>query len=110
LIEAYKRGFELHKKYLSIMAVVIAADARYVDLAEHYLKFYMQGFPNETLTSDDTKFVEECVLNNYNSLKDTEKHEKLLTRWTKQGHSLMVRLKAAIKLGNLTLAYKLFEE
>lgn len=29
---------------------------------------------------------------------------------TKQGQSLITRIKAAIKLGNLTVAYKLFEE
>lgn len=90
------------------MASVIAADARYIDLAEHYVKSYMQGFPNETLSSDDTKFVEEGILNNYNSLRDSDAHEKLLNRMTKQGQSLMIRLKAEIKLGNLTQAYKLF--
>ena len=88
---------------------MIAADAKYLDLAEHYLKSYMQGFPNETLSSDDTKFVEECVVNNYNSLNDTERHEKLLTRLTKPGQNLITKLKSAIKLGDLTLAYKLFE-
>ena len=70
----------------------------------------MQGFPTETLSSDDTKFVEECIVSNYNSLNDSEKHEKLLTRLTKPGQNLISKLKAAIKLGNLTLAYKFFEE
>jgi len=55
---------------LAIVCTIIASDARYKDLAEHYAKSYMQGFPNETLSSEDTKFVEEGIFNNYNNVAD----------------------------------------
>jgi hypothetical protein len=110
LIEAYKKGFEHNHKYVSIISAILASDARYVDLAEHYVKSYIQGFPNEGLGSEDTKFVEECIVNNYNSLTHAEKHEKLLTRATKPGQNMFTKLKSSIKLGDFTLAYKIFEE
>lgn len=91
------------------MAAVIASDARYKDLAEHYAKSYMIGFPNETLTSEETKFVEEGILNNYSTGTDAEKHEKNIARLTKPGNNLFSKLKASIKLGQLTQAYKTFE-
>ena len=47
-------------------------------------------------------------MNNY--LSEGGENEKMLARMTKQGQNLMTRLKAAIKLGNLTMAYNLFEE
>jgi hypothetical protein len=60
------------------------------------------------LSSEDTKFVEEGLVNNY--LSEGGENEKMLARMIKQGQNLMTRLKAAIKLGNLTMAYNLFEE
>ena len=60
------------------------------------------------MSSEDTKFVEEGLVNNY--LSEGGENEKMLARMTKQGQNLMTRLKAAIKLGNLTMAYNLFEE
>ena len=60
------------------------------------------------MSSEDTKFVEEGLVNNY--LSEGGENEKMLARMTKQGQNLMTRLKAAIKLGNLTMAYSLFEE
>lgn len=109
-MEFYKKGFETHNKYLSILCAVIASDARYKELAEHYAKSYLIGFPTETLSSEDTKFVEEGILNNYTSATDAEKHEKNIARLIKAGSNLFIKLKATIKLGDLTHAYKLFEE
>ncbi len=60
------------------------------------------------MSSEDTKFVEEGLVNNY--LSEGGENEKMLARMIKQGQNLMTRLKAAIKLGNLTMAYNLFEE
>lgn len=74
LIEYYKRGFEQHHKFLSIVCTIIGSDAHYKELSEHYVKSYMQGFPNETLSSEDTKFAEEGILNNYNHSVDAEIH------------------------------------
>lgn len=99
LIDEYKKAFELHHKYLAVICTIIASDARYKELSEHYVKSYMQGFPNESLQSEDTKFVEEGILNNYNSSLDSEKHEKYLQRTLKTGSSLFIKLKASIKLG-----------
>ena len=70
----------------------------------------MQGFPKESLDSEDTKFVEEGIINNYDSISHSERHQKLLTRGTKAGNTTFTKLKTAIKLGDLTLAYKTFEE
>lgn len=58
LIEYYKKAFEQHHKFLAIVCTIIASDAQYKELSEHYVKSYMQGFPNESLQSEDTKFVE----------------------------------------------------
>jgi|GEM_PF-7057542 len=59
----------------------------------------MQGFPNESLQSEDTKFVEEGILNNYNNHIDVEKHQKYLQRTVKTGANLLIKLKSSIKLG-----------
>lgn len=109
LIEYYKKAFEQHHKFLAIVCTIIASDAQYKELSEHYVKSYMQGFPNESLQSEDTKFVEEGILNNYNHTVDAEKHEKYLNRTIKTGASLLIKLKSAIKLGELQQAYNIFE-
>lgn len=70
----------------------------------------MQGFPNESLQSEDTKFVEEGILNNYNRVTDAEKHEKNLHRNLKSSSNLLIKLKSAIKLNELQQAYHIFEE
>ena len=95
---------------MAIVCTIIASDAQYKELSEHYVKSYMQGFPNESLTSEDTKFVEEGILNNYNQNVDVEKHQKYLQRTVKTGANLLIKLKSSIKLGELQQAYNIFEE
>ena len=44
LIENYKQAFQDKSKFSAILSSVIASDAKYIDLAEHYIKYYIQGF------------------------------------------------------------------
>lgn len=62
------------------------------------------------MSSEDTKFAEEGILNNYNRVHDAEKHEKNISKTIKTGSNLFTKLKAAIKLGDLTQAFRLFED
>jgi hypothetical protein len=43
-------------------------------------------------------------------LVNGEKYEKQITRLSKSGNNLFIKLKANIKLGQLEAAFKVFEE